>query len=563
MKVLIEGQRYKVNTLEKIFDTAQFYNINRDEGAINTVGYYHNFNTGDIVYMLPKVFMIDDECSVFGLSKEELLDISFSSSITSDEKLSWVRHLSVLFYKSLIEYKKRSYNQARLERGEVANLRSNIADKEFSFLDLLLSFINYYKKNKEQIAFLTKEYKERNHRKVSWEKTVMQNIPFLTSKNKPIYDSAINEKRHINREEELFYIFYSILNYLDKEHNLNLNFRFSLDYVPHRKFELKKSTLSKRLKRIKSNYFSDRLKRMVKLCELYFQIDNKAQVKNKLNDFIVVDSYNIVFEDMIDKLVAKSGDEIGREDGGGIVAEMKLNKDGKIIDHIYDYQSLIDTSNIFYIGDSKYYKPDSSASRLSDYKQITYAKNIIQYNIDIFNSGEPPICEARYRDEITEGYNITPNFFIYGHISDYNNYIDSNISERGRPTKTYHFNERLFDRDTLFIHKYQINFLFVLRAYVEMNNLQLKKFKNSVKTQFRKNFIDYFNGEYGEFEYSFYRKKISEDEFKSTIEFINNNFKQLNGKCIVTKDNYFVIAKHKNDSSLNSILNEFESFDLI
>ena len=55
------------------------------------------------------------------------------------------------------------------------------------------------------------------------------------------------------------------------------------------------------------------------------------------------------------------------------------NKDGKIIDHIYEDKSLIDRSNIFFIGDSKYYKSDNTAVQNSKYKQITYAKNIIQY----------------------------------------------------------------------------------------------------------------------------------------------------------------------------------------
>ena len=99
-----------------------------------------------------------------------------------------------------------------------------------------------------------------------------------------------------------------------------------------------------------------------------------------------------------------------------LIKDLKKNDDGKIIDHIYDYQSLIDTSNIFYIGDSKYYKSNSEVGNLSKYKQFTYAKNVIQFNIDLLNKDKKETYKPkiRYRDQLTEGYNITPNFFIYG-----------------------------------------------------------------------------------------------------------------------------------------------------
>ena len=60
------------------------------------------------------------------------------------------------------------------------------------------------------------------------------------------------------------------------------------------------------------------------------------------------------------------------------------------------------------------------------YKQFTYAKNIIQLNINIFNkpggqrkSDEQEIIkDVRYRDQLTAGYNLTPNFFVRGRHND-------------------------------------------------------------------------------------------------------------------------------------------------
>ncbi|MCH2449851.1 MAG: hypothetical protein MK198_06850 [Gracilimonas sp.] len=564
MKVLIEGQNYDLDLLKRLFnsDRDQFYTINQNEGKISTVGYYHNFDSNEIIYMLPKVFMRDEEITVFGFKKEHLVEDSFSPNIKKGDEYNWVRHLSIIFYKSLSEYKKRIKVQNIIKEQEVPNLRSNLGNKEFSYLDLLLSFVNYYKKNKLQITFINKENKNRRPNKVNWEKTVMNSRPILTKNKAPIYQTVYSKSKEINNEEDLFRVYFSILNFFDKEHALNINIPPSIEYVPHRKFKKKKNTLYKLLKKIRSNYFSDSLKRMVRLCELYFSIEENASVKNRTTEFIIVDNYNLVFEDMIDKLVATGEDELLNEYQNSIIPEMKVNRDGKIIDHIYDYQSLIDTSNIFYIGDSKYYKPENKASTISKYKQITYAKNIIQYNIDLFNTEGSALFNTRYRDKITEGYNITPNFFIYGFISDYRNYTDPQISERGEPTNAFHFKYRLFDRDTLFILKYRINFLFVINAYVEMNNQRLRIFRRNIKVKFRKNFIDYFNGQSGGFEYSFYRKKFESSESEDLDSFINQNFKVLNGKCILTKDNFLIIAKHCEDNSLDGILGSFQKFEL-
>ena len=234
---------------------------------------------------------------------------------------------------------------------------------------------------------------------------------------------------------------------------------------------------------------------------------------------------------------------------------LKHNQDGKIIDHLYSHQSLIDNSDIFYIGDSKYYKSNSEAGKVSKYKQFTYAKNIIQFNIDLLNFGTPsPKYKMRYWDKVTEGYNITPNFFVYGYIDDPQNYQDHCISKKGKPIESFHFEHRLFDRDTLFVQQYQINFLYVLKAYTTFNLPHVQKFRSEVKLAFRNNFIDFFNSDKCKFQ--FYSFKESEEKIE---EFIVNNFRVLNGKCFKTIDNKLILAKHSDDTSLNELLCHFES----
>jgi hypothetical protein len=295
---------------------------------------------------------------------------------------------------------------------------------------------------------------------------------------------------------------------------------------------------------------------MYALCEIYFSQTDKSSSKRKREDFLSVNNYNIVFEDMVDKLFS---DELNDTEVNNVsLKDLKKNDDGKIIDHIYDYQSIIDTSNIFYIGDSKYYKSNSEAGKLSKYKQFTYAKNVIQFNIDLLNEDKdkPYKKGIKYRDEITEGYNITPNFFIYGYIEDEDNFDEHLIEKKTElPIKSYHFKERLFDRDTLFVHQYKINFLYVLKAYTSFNSTNTQEFRKEVKRGFRKHFIDFFNNSKS-CEFEFYKcKSKTEEKYKSIV---TDNFKSLNGKCYVNMENELILAKHIEDTIVKSIMDEFE-----
>ena len=84
-------------------------------------------------------------------------------------------------------------------------------------------------------------------------------------------------------------------------------------------------------------------------------------------------------------------------------------------------------------------------------KQFTYAKNVIQYGINSELNGYSVHSQnkTRYRDELTDGYNITPNFFITAVIDKDYDAARDNIQISGKPDFQCQFKNRLFDRDTL------------------------------------------------------------------------------------------------------------------
>ena len=556
MKILIEGEKYSIELLKDIFDDPKFYHQESQEGTILSVGYYHSYEKGELIYMLPKVFMANREKTVFGIDKDTLYDLEHSNTFKHKDEYNWIRQISVYFYNSLLEFKRRNRSSIIVQSSLSANLNTNLNEQEYSYLDLLLSFVNFYKKNKNHILFKHIEFKSQQIRNPNWEKTIRKSIPLLTQNKQPIYNIYRNKKKAINTEEELLTYFFSILNHLNKEHNLYINIDKSYTLIKGSKFRLLQNNGLSKLRKIKYRYFNDTLKKMYHLCEIYFSQTDTSSISKKKEEFISVNNYNLVFEDMIDKLFSDPIVEKKTADGTTL-KHLKYNSDGKIIDHIFDYQSLLDTSDIFYIGDSKYYKSDNTAGKVSKYKQFTYAKNVIQYNIDLLNdTGKYYTDNLRYRDKITEGYNITPNFFIYGYINDYKNFNDNELDEKGNIVKSFHFENRLFDRDTLFVHQYKINFLYVLKGYSQFGNQTIDKFRIETKNKFRSNFIDFFSSK-SKSDFQLY--EYQETDFES---FVEDNFRVINGKCFITKENKLILAKHSGDDTLNNLLDEFKVFEL-
>ena len=557
MKILIEGEKYKLEQLTDIFDDPKFYHQEGQDATILSVGYYHSYEKGELIYMLPKVFMAGSVKTVFDIDKDELYSIDKVETFKHKEKYNWIRQISVYFYNSLLEFKRRNKFSTIVQSSLSANLNTNLNDKEYSYLDLLLSFVNFYKKNKNHILFKHIEFKSQEAKKPNWEKTIRKSIPLITKDKKPIYNIFRNKKKVVNTEEELLTYYFSILNKLNIDHNLYLNIDKSFTLIKGSKFELLQKNGIAKLRKIKYRYFNDTLKKMYHLCEIYFSQTDTSSTSKKKEEFISVNNYNLVFEDMIDKLFSNSIIEKKTNDGTTL-KHLKYNDDGKIIDHIFDYQSLLDTSDIFYIGDSKYYKSDNIAGKVSKYKQFTYARNVIQYNIEFFNDSnkkEYYLPNIRYRDEVTEGYNITPNFFIYGYIDNYNNFESHNLKPKAEIVKSSHWPDRLFDRDTLFVHQYKINFLYVLKAYSQFNKQTIGVFRKETKLMFRNNFIDFFsNQSKSDFELYEYQK----NDFNN---FVENNFRLINGKCFVTNENKLILARHKLDNTLNSLLSDFKNYE--
>ncbi len=519
MKILIEQYGYDKERLSKLLDPHYYTELRDGKAKIPYVGYFLSHKIPDVVFILPKVFVIDGKA--FGeYTPEEIIDFD---ALKAEHKAN-VFSLSVWIYRAI-----KLYFLRKDKAGEEAEIMQNVVSHQGpsseTMIDIILSLLKFDKDHKNLFAYITR-LKHSGQNKIHWQKTISQ-TQALIQNGKPVYLQPRTKHKDINFDEELIVLFYSVLNYLSQEFKFSVRPAFGYDLLrPETIQSMIESDKGVRiLRQNRRKYFTDE---MVQLWNLLFTFFEQSQyVQSKDNDdeqAMLVREFNLVFEDMIDSLIGDSS----------LPSGLKEQKDGKIIDHLYRDSSLIeDKKQIYFIGDSKYYKDENDIGPNSIYKQFTYAKNVIQYNIDFFNR-KPNEFEQenlQYRDNTTEGYNITPNYFIRGHLQagQLNNYSDSNlqlVSVDGKNYKiSFHFENRLFDRDTLILQTYNINFLFVLACYVQGAGEHTQK----IRSIFRENIKSVLQTQYDFFAI---KPKVQHE----AEQFLHDNFQQVLGKVIAPYD---------------------------
>lgn len=515
MKILFEGCKYATTTLEETLNSRFFSPANDPiHSMVDYVGYYYNSEIDDAVIVLPKVFVYQNGLAFGKYDPEEILNgnAETKARLREDGGDKIMFDLSTWLYQAIIQFRKRQPNSSITEDETSSNVISNLGPSDSTKLDIILSLIRFHKENQQLFTYVAKL----NHtgQKIHWNKTVSKHIPHI-SDNIPIYTNTISKKKAVDFDESLIVIFYSVLNYLNTTYSFRTVLNQNYDLITGREFKQLLQKGTRKLKSIKNKYFTDKFVALWKLLYAFFERAESIKKSNrKREEVLLVRNFNLVFEDMIDDLIGETDSDMPRY--------FTDQLDGKQVDHIYRYKSLIINDDIYFVGDSKYYKPANTIGGQSIAKQHTYAKNVIQYNIDLFNKGK--LKEGiRYRDNLTEGYNITPNFFISALVDpDFDFKKDGLEGDDAIKTADiqFHYADRLFDRDTLLIQHYNINFLFVLSAYISRSSLLKQTFKSRARKQFRDRMIEYFNAHYTFYEV--YPKDID--------GFVTKYFRVLAGK---------------------------------
>ena len=562
MRILIEEYQYSVtddkrqNDLKVILqELGGFENLER-KVSVNCVGYYYSTQLKDCVFILPKVLLSvtkDKGELVFGEHRpEDIINIDSNSLLTEQQK-RFIYEFAVWIYRAIDVYRTKNSKSQIIYYRHIAKVGNGRRRMSNTFLDVLLSLIQFNKDN-QNFFFFTLRNQHSGLNKINWTKTISRSKAFINDDGCPVYMNPVNKKRCINFDEELLVIFFSILNYINDTYGFAAEININFPLIPKYQFENMMKGMGKiRLCQIKYKYFSDKALQLWELCYAFFDRAHKVSMSPEIQDYLLAKNFNIVFEDIIDELI---GDH-------NIPAGLKEQDDGKLVDHMYTYKGLTtyeEDKPIYYIGDSKYYKRGTNIGKESVYKQFTYARNVIQWNLNLFMNDDTDDSILQYdkknfgnvpklRDDVTEGYNVIPNFFISAKLDDNLSYQDRiEITDKQNTHFTNsQFKNRLFDRDTLLVCHYDVNFLYVVSLYARNNNLQKQTWKNKVRKMFREEIQKMLSNQY-----NFYAMQVHPNE--DARKYLQEHFQQTLGKVFTPFNNsqIFSLALDKTDPEGNN-----------
>lgn len=506
MRIFFEDYIYPADKVEPYIDKAYLSYLRNDRVSIPCVGYYYSSMADDTVFILPKVFINivkgedgDLELAFGRFNPVDIINASDNDNpLVKSEYFNQVFNLSTWIYRAIVRFKERNPESQIATKEEMRDVTDIRGNKSETWIDIILRLIRFNNEHRALFTYIAK-INSQGYNKINWRKTMSAVTPILQD-NYPVYLSFRNKTKVVNFDEELLVLFYSVLDYLHVQFNFKILRNVNYETDPKGVDKLIKSGKGTRLlKSIRKKYFKDELVELWNLLYVFFQKAQFVASKGTHREFLIARDFNIVFEDMIDSLI--SDDTKERH------PKFKDQPDGKIVDHIYDYDSLIQSQrkdqngHIYYIGDSKYYKEGSDPGESSIFKQFTYVRNVIQMNMEIWKPSDKEITRHNYYDEATEGYNITPNFFIRGKINpdkiDYNDaQLVADTDGDGKPNieRKIHHRNRIFDRDTLFVQKYDINFLYVLTAYAQ--NHKDDSYKKRIREKFKENLLNWLADNY-------------------------------------------------------------------
>ncbi|MBR3945853.1 MAG: LlaJI family restriction endonuclease [Bacteroidales bacterium] len=571
MRILFEGYKYQTKDVENALSgLLSKIDLSQTEQQLKCVGYYYDKNAvnadgtiGDLVFILPKV-LLDKENKAFGLAPNDLINFNLKEwnvenetvgNLTKKKIHDFIYGFSSWLYRAIDVYRKNKVKEDKIDDEEAeAKVRSSLEigkggqKHNVTFFDILLSLVDFQKQHRNFITFIIK-MSHSGFNKVSWPKTIARTQAVVQDES-PIYLNPINKQRVINFDEELLIIYFSILNYIHEYYGVPIPpNQPGYKLIIGAKFNSYLNGQGKaRLHKIRYKYYSDEAILLWNLCNNFFEKYDSLRTQPNKGDYLFVNKFEVVFEAMIDELI---GDKDLPED-------LKVHRDDKRIDHLYTYKYLIEnldsntdlmTRDIYNIADSKYYKRDKELRGHDIPKQFTYARNVIQWHMDLLHGllkddkKAEKYKDVKMFDEVTEGYNIIPNFFISGFVNDNLSYSDPglNFSTLGNniknPQESFFFWERLFDRNTFFTMHYDVNFLYVMKMYAQNKTNVKEAWKIVVRQEFRKKTLDILKE-------NFYFHQIIvpyDDNAEITDDnliksFVNKYFRQLLGKVFCFDD---------------------------
>lgn len=509
----------------------RFSNIDKKD----FVGYI--YRGGRFDFFLPKIY----KNHIKEGSSKDIKDAKLKSIV---ESLPW------WIYRVLDKYMKQKGKDEENKK-EIYDIRSSKIDNknyEPSIIERILSLKDFYDNNRDLFLFIYRQA-HLGFNRINWVKTVRKYNPIINN-GKVVYLNVDNHKKFINYDEQLLVIFFNTLVYLNDE--MGLPVVVDQPYNLYGKDEFKRMIENGQvlgtLRRIKNNYFNDKMRLLWELLYAYYCLDFRLRADKQHKEYLYTTSFENVFECIMDYML--SDDDLITE----------KNQNERIIDHLFAGKSIFEEADkVCYIADSKYYMMNSEVGENSDLKQFSYARNLITHAMEnkiskVRGFDEKFIDIAqKYRDDKTEGYVVTPNFYVRpnSNVYFYDDEFELHPFKNEKVKVKRHFDGRLFDRDTLFLMQYTVNLLYVMQCYAKNDIIERNRFRSKVETKVACDLNEHIknNG------IKVFRRWFSTEN--ELDDFIGSHFRSLIGRMF-SRDNCLIVALAESDDKLKEFTDNLE-----
>jgi hypothetical protein len=533
MYLLFEEHIYPTDWLNRLGLAAFIKEVKPGQAKCNHVGFHRDYHKDRSVFVLPKVFAIDGK--LFGKYDYHCLCEKAASSVLTSPQYAQVRTLCEKIYFCLRRYQLEVTSSGIVEASRAQTIRSTVGAHHTTAFEAMLTLIAFARSN-PHIYVQTKEFENyRGINNIDWKNTFSKSIPFQSRKGL-LYLEPYSKRPPQSPDDFLLSVYYSLLRDF-RAYDPTIPIDTSVHLFTEAEFCTLKPRLPNILRNCRFQYYSDKLRQLYAFLQSFFNASNAALSSGTV-EYLFTDNFQAVFEKMVDVVLSD-------ED---LLRQYKHLRDGKEIDHLFGHNDILKFSKIIFVGDSKYYK-DPSAIAFQKYKQFTYARNIIQEHIYVINRGLETTYTRNFRDPLSEGYNITPNFFVYGTVSAGLGPEKTLLSRDADLREfSYHFANRLFDRDTLHILYFKIDFPLLLNCFIgalrrqaELWNVIRQNARDTILLEAQR----YLDGLYG-----FYLLDLGQD-------FIRRHFKILHGKLFTSPvlfPRYILALEHRYEAENQEIL---------
>lgn len=369
MKLLIEEYPYDAKDVVDVLDGLCTLQNVENKVSVSYVGYYYNPSekVRDCVFVLPKV-LIDEKGLVFGkYEPASLIHLDKNEQEEDEDKRlkpherNFLYEFAVWIHRAIVVYEDANENNGIVLKRQIESDGNGAKKKSNTLLDVILNLIRFNRENRSFVTFILKNIHS-GFNKINWGKTISGTTAVVQGEE-PVYLNPVNKKRQINFDEELIVIFFSILNYVAVRFGFRTEIPFGFKLITGNQFERYINGYGmRRLRQIKYKYYSDIAVRLWELCYAFFDKTYQIKMSTSQSEYLLVKSFHIVFEAIIDELI---GDK-------NVPKGLQEQEDGKLVDHFYTYKGLIsnrdEENDVYYIGDSKYYKIGSDPQGEAVYK---------------------------------------------------------------------------------------------------------------------------------------------------------------------------------------------------